>query len=64
LNEDQARNRKDHGPGTLALLRRLALKLAHLEPAPSSLRGKLKRAGWDDQFLARMLAQFAHPQMR
>ena len=64
LDEDQARNRKDHGPENLALLRRLALNLAKLEPSQGSMRGKLKRAGWDNQFLARMLAQFASPQMR
>jgi predicted transposase YbfD/YdcC len=64
LNEDQARNRKDHGPENLALLRRLALNLAKLEPSKGSLRGKLRRAGWDNQFLGRMLAQFASPQMR
>src|SRR5205823_12803019 len=28
MNEDQARNRKDHGPQNIALLRRLALNLA------------------------------------
>jgi predicted transposase YbfD/YdcC len=64
LNEDGARNRKDHGPENLALLRRLALNLAKLEPSQGSMRGKLKRAGWDNAFLARLLAQFAHPQMR
>ncbi len=64
LDEDGARNRKDHGPENLALLRRLALNLAKLEPSQGSIRGKLKRAGWDNQFLARMLAQFASPQMR
>jgi hypothetical protein len=64
LNEDQARNRKNHGPENLALLRRLALNLAQLEPSKDSLRGKLRRAGWDSRFLAQMLAQFASPQMR
>jgi predicted transposase YbfD/YdcC len=64
MNEDQARNRKDHGPENLAILRRLALNLARLEPAKGSLRGKLKRAGWDDTFLARLLAQSPADQMR
>ena len=64
MNEDQARNRKDHGPENLALLRRFALNLARLEPAKGSLRGKLKRAGWDDTFLARLLAQSPADQMR
>ena len=56
MNEDQMRHRKslpsgydprDHGPENLALLRRLALNLAKLEPSKGSMKGKLKRAGWD-----------------
>lgn len=64
MNEDQTRNRKDNGPENLALLRRLALNLARLEPSKGSMKGKLKRAGWDNAFLAQLLTQFAHPQMR
>lgn len=64
MNEDQARNRKGHGPQNLALLRKLALNLAKLEPSKGSMRGKLKRAGWDNEFLRSMLLQFANPQMR
>jgi len=64
MNEDQARNRKDHSPENLALLRRLALNLAKLEPSKSSMKGKLKQAGWDNAFLAKLLAQFTHLQMR
>ena len=55
-NEDQARNRKDNCAGNLALLRKLALNLARLEPSKGSMRGKLKRAGWDDNFLVNMLS--------
>jgi hypothetical protein len=64
MNEDQARNRKDHGPENLAILRRLALNLARLEPSKGSLRGKLKRAGWDDTFLAQLLTQTASAHVR
>lgn len=64
MNEDQARNRKDNGPENLALLRRLALNLAKLEPSKGSMRGKLKRAGWDNRFLNQLLEQFANSQMR
>ena len=64
MNEDQIRNRKDDGPENLVLLHRLALNLAHLEPSKGSMKGKLKRAGWDNDFLATLLSQFAHPQMR
>jgi predicted transposase YbfD/YdcC len=64
MNEDQSRNRKDHSPENLALLRRLALNIAKLEPSKGSMKGKLKQAGWDNAFLAKLLVQFAHPQMR
>lgn len=61
MNEDQARNRKDHGPENLSLLRKFALNLAKLEPSKGSMRGKLKRAGWDNAFLIQLLAQAAQP---
>ena len=64
MNEDQSRSRKDHSPENLALLRRLALNLAKLEPSKGSMKGKFKQAGWDNAFLTKLLAQFAHPQMR
>ena len=69
MNEDGLRNRKDHGPENLALLRRLALNLATLEPSKASIkeasiRGKLKRAGWDNAYLVAVLAQAAKSQVR
>lgn len=64
MDEDQARNRKDHGPQNLALLRKLALNLAKLEPSKGSMRGKLKQAGWDNAFLTKILLQFANVHMR
>ncbi len=64
MNEDQARNRMDHGPENLALLRRLALNLAKLEGSKGSMKGKLKRAGWDNAFLTKMLAAFGTSHMR
>ena len=64
MDEDQARNRKDHGPQNLALLRKLALNLAKRDPSKGSMRGKLKQAGWDNAFLTPILLQFANFQMR
>ena len=64
FNEDQARNRKDHCPENLALMRKLALNLARLEPSKGSMRGKLKRAGWDNDYLITILSQFTKIQMR
>ena len=63
-NEDQARNRKGHCAENLALLRKLALNLARLEPSKGSMRGQLKRAGRDDSFLINILSQFANIPMR
>ena len=63
-NEDQARNRKGHCAENLALLRKLALNLARLEPGKGSMRGKLKKAGWDNNFLISILAQFTKIHMR
>ena len=56
LDEDLARNRKDSAPANLAVLRRLALNLARADPdTKTSLRAKIKRAGWDDSFLFELL---------
>ena len=64
MNEDRKRNRKDHGPENIGLLRRLALNLAKLEGSKGSVKGKLKRARWNDEFLCQLLAQFAKCHMR
>jgi predicted transposase YbfD/YdcC len=51
-DEDGARNRKDHAPANLAVLRRLANNIARAHPDQrTSLRRKLLRAGWDEDFL-------------
>jgi predicted transposase YbfD/YdcC len=56
LDEDLARSRKDNGPANLAVLRRLALNVARAHPdTTTSLRGKLKRAGWNDGFLFELI---------
>jgi len=64
MNEDQSRSRKDHGPHNLALLRRWALNACKLEGSKGSIKGKLKHAGWNDDFLARLLAAAEKSQMR
>lgn len=64
MGEDQMRNRLDHGPENLAMLRHLALNIAKLEPSKGSMRGKLKRAGWNDRYLLDLLAQFKQVEVR
>ena len=57
MNEDQMRNRMDHAPQNLAILRHMALNLVRQETSKGSLRKKLRRAAWSDSFLAKVLAQ-------
>ena len=64
MNEDQNRSRKDNGPQNLALLRRWALNACKIEGSKGSVKGKLKRAGWNDDFLARLLTQPIQSHMR
>ena len=54
FNEDQSRNRKDNCPDNLT----------RQEPSKGSMRGKLKRAGWDNNYLATLLSQFTKIEMR
>jgi predicted transposase YbfD/YdcC len=57
LNEDHARNRLDHGPNNLAVLRHMALNILNARKSKISNRRKIKRAGWSNTFLANLLAQ-------
>jgi len=59
FREDAARNRKGHGPANIAILRRRALDLARRDTSKGSLSIKLKRAGWNDAFLLKLLNQLA-----
>jgi predicted transposase YbfD/YdcC len=56
LDEDAARSRKDNAPANLAVLRRLALNIARAHPdSKTSLRRKLLRAAWDENFLFELI---------
>jgi predicted transposase YbfD/YdcC len=55
LLEDSARSRKDNAPQNLALLRKLALNTLRHHPDKGSIKGKIKRAGWNDAFLLSLL---------
>ncbi len=59
MNEDQARARKDNAPENLALLRRLALNIIKRNNDKGSNRIKFKRAGWDNRFLRKLIAEIA-----
>jgi predicted transposase YbfD/YdcC len=58
MNEDQQRNRSDNGPNNLAVLRHMALNVMQKDTVKGSLRGKRKRASWDENYLRKLLALF------
>jgi predicted transposase YbfD/YdcC len=58
MNEDQDRTRLGNGPHNLAVLRHMALNAMQKDATKGSLRGKFKRAGWDDAYLVKLLALF------
>lgn len=57
FDEDRARNRKDHGPENLAILRKLALNVLRSARPDISIRRKRKRSGWSDDFARTILGQ-------
>ena len=57
LLEDAVRSRKDNAPQNLAIIRKLALNLIRQNPDKGSVKGKIKRAGWDDDFHFALLGQ-------
>ena len=50
-----ARDRKDHGPANLAVLRRRVRDVAARDTAKGSLAIKLKRAGWNEAYMIELL---------
>ena len=55
--EDHARARQDHAPANRAMLRRMARNTIKANQDKGSNRLNFKRAGWDDHFLRKLLAQ-------
>ena len=58
MNEDQDRSRLGHAPENLAVLRHLALNVMQKDGTKGSLRGKFKRAGWEDAYLTKLISLF------
>jgi hypothetical protein len=58
MNEDQMRNRLGNGPHNLAILRHMVINIIQKDTGKGSLRRKLNRAGWDNGYLAKLLALF------
>lgn len=57
MDEDRSRARKDNAAENLARLRRLVLNLLRTDPEKTSLRGKMKKAGWQDNYLLTLISQ-------
>jgi predicted transposase YbfD/YdcC len=56
FREDESRVRKDNGPQNFAVLRHIALNLLRGEDtAEISIRAKRKLAGWDNDYLLKVL---------
>jgi len=58
FDEDACRIRKDHAPQNLSVLRHIALNLLGQDQlTKAGTAAKRKKAGWDDTYLLRLLAQ-------
>lgn len=58
MNEDQDRTRLGNAPENLAVLRHMAINIMQKDKQKGSLRGKIKRAGWDDAYLTKLIGLF------
>jgi len=56
FREDQSRVRKENAPENFAILRHIALnKLKNEKSVKRGIKGKRKKAGWDDEYLLKVL---------
>ena len=57
MNEDQQRTREGNGAENMAMMRRMALNMVRgmRERKKTSVRSKLKRAGWNNDFLLEII---------
>jgi predicted transposase YbfD/YdcC len=55
FGEDAARSRKDNAPQNIALIRKMALNTLRQNAEKGSIKTKIKRAGWDNNFLLSLL---------
>lgn len=55
FHEDDSRIRKGHAPENMTIMRKIALNLLAKESSKGSKKGKRLKAGWDNDFLIRVL---------
>ena len=59
FNEDACQTKDDNGAENLSTLRRIALNILKLDTSNKrSIKGKRKRAGWSNSYLAKLLVSF------
>ena len=56
FRDDECRVRTDHAPANFCIIKHMAQNLIRLAPGKTSLRQKRMAAGWDDDFLAKLIA--------
>ena len=56
FRDDECRVRTKHAPANFAAIKHMAQNLLRNAPGTSSLRSRRKAAGWDDNFLASLIA--------
>ena len=57
FRDDECRVRTDHAPANFTTIKHMAQNLIRKAPGKASLRLKRKTAGWDDDFLAGLIAR-------
>ena len=57
FRDDGCRVRTDHAPANFCTIKHMPQNLIRLVPGKTSLRQKRKAAGWDDDFLANLIAR-------
>lgn len=57
FRDDECRLRTDHAPDNFCTIKHMAQNLVRQAPGKTSMRQKRKAAGWDDDFLASLIAQ-------
>ena len=55
FREDESRVRQDNAPANFAVIRHIAQNLIRRSPGKELLRLRRKTAGWDDDYLARLI---------
>jgi len=62
FKEDANREKTGHGPNNMGLLRRLIVSLLKQEESKGSLKSKRMRAGWNNDFLVKILGNSSENQ--